>query len=183
VSLTLVTGGVRSGKSRHAESLLDPSGPARYVVPGRSHPDDEEWAARVAAHQARRPGRWETVETVAIAEVLTLADQRPVIVDCLGTWVAALIDDAGSWDDPPRARSVVGAAVREFVAAGRAAPYLVVVVSNEVGWGVVPATASGRLFRDLLGAATAAVSAAADHVALVVAGRVLDLSAAVLVRP
>lgn len=183
MSLTLVTGGVRSGKSRHAESLLDRSRPGRYVVPGGNHPGDAEWAARVAAHQARRPNCWETIETVAVTEALTGIDQRPVIVDCLGTWVAALIDDAAAWEDHQRARTIVAAAVDEFAAAGRAAPYLVVVVSNEVGWGVVPATASGRLFRDLLGTATATVSAAADEVALVVAGRVLDLSVAPLVRP
>ena len=82
----LVTGGVRSGKSAHAESLLADRTAVRYVAPGPVH-DDADWAARITAHQARRPTSWSTVETHDLATAL--ATDQPVLVDCLGTWLTA----------------------------------------------------------------------------------------------
>ena len=166
----LVTGGVRSGKSRHAESLLADRPEVTYVAPGPVR-DDADWAARVALHQARRPAHWSTLETGDLASALDTPG--PVLVDCLGTWLTRLVDDAGLWD----ARSEdVSAYVEEQVDA--AIPLLhhdVVLVTNEVGWGVVPEHRSGRLFRDLLGEANRRFAAASDEVHLVVAGRVLRL--------
>jgi adenosylcobinamide kinase/adenosylcobinamide-phosphate guanylyltransferase len=166
----LVTGGVRSGKSRHAESLLADRPEVTYVAPGPLR-DDADWAARVALHQARRPAHWSTIETGDLAAALDTPG--PVLVDCLGTWLTRLIDDAGLWD----ARTEdVSAYVEEQVDA--AIPLLhhdVVLVTNEVGWGVVPEHRSGRLFRDLLGEANRRFAAASDEVHLVVAGRVLRL--------
>lgn len=164
----LVTGGVRSGKSRHAEGLV--SGEVRYVAPGPQR-DDADWAARVAAHRARRPDSWETVETRDLATAL--ATDRPVLVDCLGTWLTGVIDEAGRWDDPQDALAAwVDGLVDEAVAALRDD---VVLVTNEVGLGVVPEHRSGRLFRDLLGSVNQRFGAACDEVHLVVAGRVLRL--------
>ncbi|WP_139983753.1 bifunctional adenosylcobinamide kinase/adenosylcobinamide-phosphate guanylyltransferase [Nocardioides litoris] len=166
----LVTGGVRSGKSRHAESLVGSLEACRYVAPGPTY-DDADWAARVAAHRARRPASWETVETHDLAAAL--ATDRPVLVDCLGTWLTGVVDDAGRWDDPVDALLPwLEGLVEEAVAAMRGD---VVLVTNEVGLGVVPAHRSGRLFRDLLGSVNQRFGAACDEVHLVVAGRVLRL--------
>ncbi|MFB9315238.1 bifunctional adenosylcobinamide kinase/adenosylcobinamide-phosphate guanylyltransferase [Nocardioides plantarum] len=168
----LVTGGVRSGKSRHAEGLVSGlvSGLVRYVAPGPQR-DDADWAARIAAHRARRPPEWETVETRDLAAAL--ATDRPVLVDCLGTWLTGVIDEAGRWDDPQDVLAPwVDGLVDHAVAAMRGD---VVLVTNEVGLGVVPEHRSGRLFRDLLGSVNQRFGAACDEVHLVVAGRVLRL--------
>ena len=172
----LVTGGVRSGKSRHAESLLGDGVPVTYVAPGPV-PDgeDADWAARVAAHQAARPGHWVTRETRDVAAVLTAASGA-VLVDCLGTWLTGVIDDRGLWEAPSdEVTDVVGGLTDELARALAAAPADVVLVTNEVGLGVVPAHRSGRLFRDLLGTVNQRVAGACDEVHLVVAGRVLRL--------
>lgn len=165
----LVTGGVRSGKSRHAESLL--AGEAvTYVAPGPAY-DDADWRARLDAHRARRPATWTTLETGDLATALRTPG--PVLVDCLGTWLTRLVDDAELWEAPAdEVTAYVAARVDEAVAAlGERA----VLVTNEVGLGVVPEHRSGRLFRDLLGTVNQRFGAACDAVHLVVAGRVLRL--------
>lgn len=177
----LVLGGVRSGKSRHAENLLAGRADVTYVAPGPQL-DDADWAARVAAHRARRPSTWTTAETVDIAGVLDSSDGA-VLVDCLGTWTTRLLDEASAWDDRALAHEVVASATDRLVAALARRRGTVVLVTNEVGLGVVPPYRSGRIFRDELGHVNAAVSAVADRVELVVAGRVLDLSGAPLVAP
>lgn len=171
----LVTGGVRSGKSTHAEKLLDSLGPVSYVAPGPrpGTPDwDDDWAARVAAHRAHRPESWRTVETTDVAAAVREAE-GDVLVDCLGTWLTATCDSLG-WDAPDLAERVA-ARVDDLVAAVRAAEGMTVLVTNEVGLGVVPEHRSGRLFRDLLGSVNQAVGSACDEVHLVVAGRVLRI--------
>lgn len=169
----LVTGGVRSGKSAHAESLL--TGLAvTYVAPGLVH-DDADWAARVAAHRARRPDTWTTVETTDLAAAV--AGDGPVLIDCLGTWLARVLDDRTLWEaSANRATAAVEEELDRLVGAlGQVARRDVVVVTNEVGLGVVPEHRSGRLFRDLLGLTNQRVASACDEVHLVVAGRVLRL--------
>ena len=172
----LVTGGVRSGKSKHAEELIGEQ-PAAYVAAGPS-PDaeaDPDWTARVAAHRARRSTSWSTEETQDIATVLRATD-RPVLVDCLGTWLTALIDAAEAWDRPTdEVLALVVEQIDELVSGLVACDHDVVLVTNEVGLGVVPEHRSGRLFRDLLGTVNQQVAAACDEVHLVVAGRVLRL--------
>ena len=172
----LVTGGVRSGKSTHAEALIGDE-PATYVAAGPT-PDaeaDPDWTARIAAHRARRPASWATVETQDLAEEIRQAEV-PVLVDCLGTWLTALIDAADAWEqDTDAVHSLVVARTDEVAAALRECELDVVVVTNEVGLGVVPEHRSGRLFRDLLGTVNQRVAAACDEVHLVVAGRVLRL--------
>ena len=163
----LVTGGVRSGKSTHAESLLAGRSAVTYVaagpVPG---PDDPEWAERVAAHVARRPDSWSTLENADLGAVL--GGDQPFLVDCLGTWLSAQLDELGWVVDG------LGARVEDLVAAVQGCTE-VVVVTNEVGAGVVPELRSGRLFRDQLGLLNQRVAAVCHEVHLVVAGRVLVL--------
>jgi adenosylcobinamide kinase/adenosylcobinamide-phosphate guanylyltransferase len=176
MSVTLVLGGARSGKSRYAESLLGGCPSVSFVAPGPV-PDgsDPEWAGRIAKHQARRPARWTTCETTDLETVIRTS-QHPVLIDCLATWLTRLIDDLDAWQDGERAASHVLQETSRLISALGAATVDIVLVSNEVGSSVVPGTASGRMFRDDLGRLNATVSAASDHVALVVAGRVLDLS-------
>jgi adenosylcobinamide kinase/adenosylcobinamide-phosphate guanylyltransferase len=166
----LVTGGARSGKSAHAEGLLATEPAVTYVAPGPVR-DDADWASRVAAHRSRRPASWTTLETGDLAAAL--ATEGPVLVDCLGTWLTRAVDDAGLWEAPA---GEVAAYVEERAAAAVAAlGEAVVLVTNEVGLGVVPGHRSGRLFRDLLGTVNQRFGAACDEVHLVVAGRVLVL--------
>lgn len=171
---TLVTGPVRSGKSRHAEHLVALHRDAVYVATGRRADDDSEWAARVRAHQERRPETWRTIETIELEETLASADGA-VIIDCLGTWLTAQVDRVG-WDDLDRARQHLRRCTTSLVESLTRATHPVVVVTNEVGWSLVPLSASGRFFQDELGRLNAAVAQAAARVHLVVAGRVLDLS-------
>ncbi|WP_435769448.1 bifunctional adenosylcobinamide kinase/adenosylcobinamide-phosphate guanylyltransferase [Nocardioides sp. SYSU DS0651] len=174
IGRVLVTGGVRSGKSRHAEALLADVGPVTYVAAGPQY-DDADWAVRVAAHRARRPDTWSTLETHDLADALRRV-RGPVLVDCLGTWLTAAIDEAGLWEAPvEEAEAHVLGLAADAVVALEAATAPVVVVTNEVGLGVVPEHRSGRLFRDLLGGVNQRVAAACDEVHLVVAGRVLRL--------
>ncbi|HEX8496532.1 MAG TPA: bifunctional adenosylcobinamide kinase/adenosylcobinamide-phosphate guanylyltransferase [Actinomycetales bacterium] len=173
---TLVLGGARSGKSTVAERLLAAEPVVTYLatgpVPG---PDDHEWAARVELHRTRRPASWTTVETADPAAALRAAGE-PVLLDCLGTWLTGVLDRADAWDDAPGWRERVEQQVDGLVEAWHAAPVPVVAVSNEVGSGVVPATASGRVFRELLGRLNTRVADASERVVLVVAGREIDLT-------
>ncbi|GAA2151954.1 adenosylcobinamide kinase /adenosylcobinamide-phosphate guanylyltransferase [Humibacillus xanthopallidus] len=179
-STTLVTGPVRSGKSRHAEHLMAHEPAVTYVATGRrADLADPEWTRRVEGHRVRRPMSWRTVETSDVVGVIGSAG-GPVLVDCLGTWLTALVDDTG-WHDLDAAADRVAKEGRALVEVLRTPRVPVVVVTNEVGWSLVPTTASGRFFQDELGRLNAAVAAVVSHVHLVVAGRVLDLSDAPVV--
>lgn len=172
----LVTGGVRSGKSAHAEQLLEAASEVVYVAAGSTvlEEPDPDWAARIRAHQERRPAHWHTVETRDLATALRAAG-CPVLVDCLGTWLTALLDENDGWErSSDELLALVEDRVREVVDGLRELDE-VVVVTNEVGLGVVPEHRSGRLFRDLLGLVNQRVAAACDEVHLVIAGRVLVL--------
>jgi len=174
----LVTGGVRSGKSRHAESLLATAAAVTYVAPGPAvdtvHDEWGDWAARIAAHRASRPVSWSTLETHDLAAALTT--DGPVIVDCLGTWLTAVLDEHAMWEAPSaEATDLVRGLVAEAAAAIGRRSAETVLVTNEVGLGVVPAHRSGRLFRDLLGLVNQRLAGSCDEVHLVIAGRVLVL--------
>lgn len=164
---TLVLGGVRSGKSRHAEDLLASHPAVTYVATGGTRDGDAEWAQRVAVHRERRPASWTTLETDNVATALDTATQ-PLLIDCLGTWLTARLDAHKVWEGADLAP--VHADIEDLIAAWRACDVPVIAVSNEVGSGVVPASASGRLFRDLLGTLNSLVAAASESVVLVVAG-------------
>lgn len=173
----LVTGGVRSGKSRHAEGLLAEAGSVTYVAPGPTPEADQDpdWAARIAMHRSRRPAHWSTVEGIDLAGALRDAS-GPVLVDCLGTWLTGVVDAAEAWEETSeRAYDLVRRELDGVTAALREHPGPVVLVTNEVGLGVVPVHRSGRLFRDLLGVVNQGVAEVCDEVHLVVAGRVLVL--------
>jgi adenosylcobinamide kinase/adenosylcobinamide-phosphate guanylyltransferase len=173
----LVTGGVRSGKSRYAETLLSVDDPVSYLTPGYPADPvaDAEWAARVAAHQLRRPATWRTVETLALAEAVAEAP-GPVLIDCLGTWLTRLFDSWNAWDDEaPDWSHRLAAESSRLASAIREHEADVIVVTNEVGWGVVSEYRSGRLFADNLGRVNQQVAAACDQVFLLVAGRPLSL--------
>lgn len=177
---TLVTGPVRSGKSRHAEDLVADHDDVTYVATGRrADASDPEWSRRVEDHRTRRPATWRTVETTDVVRVLDAAT-GPVLVDCLGTWLTALVDAAG-WDDLAAAADAVRREGDRLVESLCTATVPVVIVTNEVGWSLVATTASGRLFQDELGRLNALVAAVAARVHLVVAGRVVDLSDAPVV--
>ena len=161
----LVLGGARSGKSAYAEGRAG-AGEVTYVATAPPRPDDGEWAARVAGHVARRPPTWRTVETGDVAGVLEQAGGT-VLVDDLGLWLARVLDDAQAWEQPAAA---FDAALDRLLAGWRTTSADVVLVAPEVGAGVVPAHRAGRVFRDLLGTATAALAREADEVVQVVAG-------------
>jgi adenosylcobinamide kinase/adenosylcobinamide-phosphate guanylyltransferase len=168
----LVLGGARSGKSATAEAMLSGQQGVEYVAtglpPGQG---DQEWDARVAAHRQRRPAGWRTTETADLAAVLAAAGSAgPVLVDCVSTWLARVMDDCGCWQGRPGAGKALADRAAGLVTAWQGTRRQAVAVSNEVGSGVVPATASGRLFRDELGQLNTRLAAASDEVWLCTAG-------------
>lgn len=158
--ITLLLGGARSGKSDLAERLLADAGPVTVVVSGMA--TDPDMAARIAAHRARRPSSWTTIEAGADLPARLATVDGPALVDSLGTWVSAFADLT-----PP---------VPDLVEVLRARRGLTVIVSDEVGLGVHPETPVGRRFRDVLGDLNRTVAEVADDVLLVVAGRALPLA-------
>ena len=172
----LVTGGVRSGKSGHAARLLSGAGAVTFVAPGRpADGSDPDWDARVELHRADRPVGWTTLETPDVAGAVAAVARGAVLVDCLGTWLAALLDDGQVWAmSYQQAHDAVSVHI-DVLCAALAAASDVVLVTNEVGLGVVPSHRSGMLFRDLLGMLNQRVAAVCDEVHLVIAGRVLKI--------
>lgn len=168
--ITLVTGGARAGKSRHAMALVanDPS--VTYIATAEALDDDMR--GRIARHRAERPAEWATVEApLALGSALrSCPPDNAVIVDCLTLWVSNLLlrDEDGAADQPQP--WYPAAEVEELVAAlsGRRRP--VVVVTNEVGLGVIPPTPLGRSYRDALGRVNQRVAETATRVVLMVAG-------------
>ena len=154
--LTFVLGGARSGKSAHAEALIE-AGPPPWVYVATAQALDGEMQARIAAHQARRPPGWRTLEA-PLDLPGTLAESAPILVDCLTLWVTNLLL-AGREPDWPALLAALD---------GRRAP--TVIVSNEVGLGIVPDNALARTFRDLAGRLHQRVAARADRVIFMVAG-------------
>jgi len=188
--LAFVTGPVRSGKSTAALALAFAAGaPVVMAVGGRS--DDPEMARRIARHRAGRPADVRVIETAGYPDWLD--DVSPdvcLLVDCLGTILGGVMLDAPGDPEPGDADGTenTGCTSEETEAWATARadalvdalivrPGPTVVVSNEVGWGVVPAFPSGRLFRDLLGRENRRLADAADRAWLIVAGRAIDLTA------
>lgn len=173
----LVLGGARSGKSATAERLLAARDRVDYVATG-GRPDaaDPEWAERVRAHQQRRPAHWVTLETLDLVRMLagpqlTVREQgTPVLVDCLSTWLAGVMAECGLWAGRDGADHELAARVDGLLGAWRATTRPVVAVSNEVGSGVVPATVSGRRYRDELGVLNTRIAAECEQVWLCTAG-------------
>jgi adenosylcobinamide kinase / adenosylcobinamide-phosphate guanylyltransferase len=167
----LVLGGARSGKSVTAERMLAGRDRVEYVACGQlPSAADPEWAERVRVHQERRPAHWTTLETLDLESVLAGPRQPPVLVDCLSTWLAGVMDECGVWTGAPDADKNLAERVNGLVDAWGATRRQVVAVSNEVGSGVVPATASGVRFRDELGVLNTRIAAECEQVWLCVAG-------------
>ncbi|CAM3115307.1 nicotinate-nucleotide--dimethylbenzimidazole phosphoribosyltransferase [Tsukamurella hominis] len=173
MALTLVLGGVRSGKSARAEQLIAGSGAlVRYVATAPRPDGDPDLAARVAAHRERRPSSWSTVETQDLRAVLS-EGSAPTLVDDLGGWLAARLDVAG-WETPENVQPDLDG----LVAAAAAYAGELVIVSPEVGLSLVPETHAGRVFQDLLGTLNGRLAAIADRAELVVAGISVPLDGA-----
>jgi adenosylcobinamide kinase/adenosylcobinamide-phosphate guanylyltransferase len=174
---TLVTGGARSGKSVEAERRLETYPEVVYVATGGGREGDAEWMARVGLHRERRPAAWRTEETCELVDLLE-SDGPPLLIDCLSLWLTDAMDRVNAWDDADWAgggESALRERITELVGAVRGTRRTVVAVTNEVGSGVVPATAAGRRFRDELGRLNAAFADECEHVLLVVAGQALTL--------
>lgn len=167
--VTLVLGGVRSGKSRYAQRLAEAAtGHVAFVATATAF--DDEMRVKIERHRASRPEAWQTVEEpLELASVLAESECELVLIDCLTIYAANLLHATG--DDEAAARRRMG----ELCAAIAQARCDVVLVSNEVGSGVVPAYALGRQFRDALGELNQMVAAVADDVVLLVAGLPLVL--------
>jgi adenosylcobinamide kinase/adenosylcobinamide-phosphate guanylyltransferase len=168
----LVLGGARSGKSVTAERMLAERDQVDYVACGLPADDsDPSWAERVRLHLERRPAHWTTLETLDLEGVLGTADRAvPVLVDCLSTWLAGVMDECGLWAGKASADKELATRVDGLMHAWRSTSRVVVAVSNEVGSGVVPATASGIRFRDELGRLNARVAGDCEQAWLCTAG-------------
>ncbi|MGK6323894.1 bifunctional adenosylcobinamide kinase/adenosylcobinamide-phosphate guanylyltransferase [Sphingomonas sp. DT-51] len=165
--VTLVLGGARSGKSRHAQALAEATG-GRLVFVATAQAFDDEMRERIARHRDDRDARWRTVEApLALAETIALegAVGAVLLVDCLTLWASNLL----------LSEAETGAALDAFDAALRDTPAHVVLVANEVGLGIVPDNALARRFRDLAGTINQRVAAYADRVLFVAAGLPLVL--------
>jgi histidinol-phosphate/aromatic aminotransferase/cobyric acid decarboxylase-like protein/adenosyl cobinamide kinase/adenosyl cobinamide phosphate guanylyltransferase len=187
MTLTLVMGGTRSGKSARAEQLALASGlPVRYVATADS--EDRAMAERISTHAARRPREWSTVEAgTRLADALAGAEGMCVLVDGLGVWIAGTMHRGGAFEHangqgPDHAtltsvREEVLVQVEEMLDAAAAVRVgLLIVVAEQAGEGVLPAERASRAWLDTLGEATQRLAAGAASVELVVAGRALQLA-------
>jgi adenosylcobinamide kinase / adenosylcobinamide-phosphate guanylyltransferase len=159
--LTLVLGGARSGKSRHAEALIEALPPPwTYIATAQAY--DDEMRTRIAEHRARRSDSWTTIESpLALPEAIRqVPASRPILVDCLTLWLTNLI----------LAEHDVAAASAKLIAVCAASTSPIVLVSNEVGLGIVPENALARRFRDEAGRLHQQLAAKADRVVFMVAG-------------
>lgn len=184
--ITLILGGARSGKSAWAQRLAEQSERA-VVFLATATADDAEMAERIAAHRAARPSTWRTVESpIALASAVRRHAEPGdlVLIDCLTLWVSnVVIARIGAGSDPGAVPPAVWAGIQDdlvteihdLVDIARASRTSLILVSNEVGMGVVPAYPLGRHYRDILGQVNRAAAALADSVILMIAGLPIDL--------
>jgi adenosylcobinamide kinase/adenosylcobinamide-phosphate guanylyltransferase len=175
-ALDLVLGPARSGKSRLAEQLASAYGP-RVVYVATLEPLDDEMRDRVRLHRASRPGSWLTVEEPleVVARLSQHADADAHLLDCLTLWSSNLLLASGAGSTPDTARRTVLAAIEGLIAWQERSSVPLVVVSNEVGAGIVPEYELGRLYRDVLGEVNQLLATAADRLYYTVAGQFLEL--------
>ncbi|MEG6508923.1 bifunctional adenosylcobinamide kinase/adenosylcobinamide-phosphate guanylyltransferase [Methyloligella sp. 2.7D] len=163
--LTLVLGGARSGKSRHAEALIGLA-PPPWTYLATAEALDAEMKARIGDHQARRGQDWRTLEApLDLARAISEAEEGAILIDCLTLWLSNIL----------LAERDIEAESARLVAALERAPGPIVAVSNEVGLGIVPDTPLGRRFRDAQGLLNQRIAAIADQVVLMTAGIPLTL--------
>jgi len=169
--LILITGGARSGKSRFAQKLADGI-KGRKVFLATAQAWDEEMESRIEMHRKERPSGWDTIEE---AQYLTSAIKNcegryeVVLIDCLTMWISNLLAH-NSFN-----QSDILKEVKTLLTNCKAIPSTVIIISNEVGWGIVPANRLSRLFRDIVGKAHQEIASIADEVYLVAAGIPLKL--------
>jgi len=177
-AITLVLGGVRSGKSRYVQVLAERVSPVAFVATAR--PSDEEMHLKIKRHQAERPKEWRTIEEPLDLDRV-LAEEGSnypiVVVDCLTLYAANLFEaENGNLN-------IIEQRLQKLYAALRSVPCSVALVSNEVGSGVVPPFPVGRKYRDLLGEINQRIAGLADNVLFMVAGLPLVLKGTAEVRP
>jgi adenosylcobinamide kinase/adenosylcobinamide-phosphate guanylyltransferase len=164
--ITLVLGGVRSGKSRYAQQIAERAERVAFIATAERR-DDAEMHAKIERHRADRPQSWLTIEEplqLALAIEQAGKDSEVILIDCLTLYISNLLEACG--DSPVQLQSHID----QLCSALRAAPCSIILVSNEVGSGVVPAYQLGRRFRDLVGEINQRVASVSDTVVLMVAG-------------
>jgi adenosylcobinamide kinase / adenosylcobinamide-phosphate guanylyltransferase len=166
----LVTGAASSGKSEWAEILAKNSGKSViYIATAEDYPEDREWQIKIEKHRQRRPKDWQYLHIMRdLTDALSLTRRDSCfLVDSLGTWVANLLElEESQWDEIVANLLTVLPKIQNDT----------IFVSEETGWGIVPAFNSGRLFRDRLGKLAYRLGEIVDRVDLVVAGYAIDLS-------
>jgi adenosylcobinamide kinase/adenosylcobinamide-phosphate guanylyltransferase len=177
-AVTLVLGGVRSGKSRYVQTLAGRVSSIAFVA--TAQPLDEEMRQKIERHRAERPKQWRTIEeTLDLDRVLDEegSNCRMLVVDCLTLYAANLLEaERGNL-------IAIEERLERFYAALHSAPCSLALVSNEVGSGIVPSFPEGRRYRDLLGEINQRVASAADNVLLMVAGLPVVLKGTAEVHP
>ncbi|HCR9735629.1 MULTISPECIES: bifunctional adenosylcobinamide kinase/adenosylcobinamide-phosphate guanylyltransferase [unclassified Citrobacter] len=174
--MILVTGGARSGKSRHAEALIADSPQVLYIATSQIF--DEEMAARIQHHRNGRPPHWRTAECWRHLDALITPDNAPeeaILLECITTMVTNLLFAMGGDTDPDNwdyaaMEQAIEDEIRTLIDACQRCPAQVVLVTNEVGMGIVPENRLARHFRDIAGRVNQRLAAAADEVWLVVSG-------------
>jgi adenosylcobinamide kinase / adenosylcobinamide-phosphate guanylyltransferase len=162
--VTLIVGGVGSGKSRYAQSLAQGSSPVAFIA--TAQPIDEEMTLKIQRHRLQRPSNWNTIEEpfeleAAIAQ--SGSSSSFLVIDCITTFTANLLQKDMTRDEILEKIDGICRALHELKCSAA-------IVSNEVGSGIVPAFASGRIFRELLGEANQRIARISDNVILMVAG-------------
>jgi len=171
--LVLILGGARSGKSRHALNLALALGGSDVLYLATAQASDDEMRARIAAHRAERPAAWRTLEVLLLTDVPlaeAVGSARVVLLDCMTLLASNAILALGGEPSLPAAEAAVDREVSALLAAYRAGQATWIVVSNEVGMGLVPPYLLGRVYRDALGRANQRLAAASDRVLLMIAG-------------
>jgi adenosylcobinamide kinase/adenosylcobinamide-phosphate guanylyltransferase len=167
--IILVTGAASSGKSEWAEFLATQTqSDIIYVATAKVDPTDAEWSAKIAKHQQRRPGSWQTIvaPTDLPGVIIRAKPSDCLLVDSLGTWIANLLgEDQQAWQQKSG----------DFLAALKQTEAKVIIVGEETGWGVVPAYETGRIFRDRVGKLIRQIGSFANPVYLVTGGHAVNL--------
>ena len=188
-SLTLITGGARSGKSTLALSLAEElvsSGFDKPLFIATLQPEDPEMNYRVEKHRRQRSQSWRTIEeSTQVPDLLETTVGNPIIIDCISLWVTNLIFtvmdhelksieilDQGTMD---QCEKLVATQTQRLIEAANASKAHVFCVTNEVGFGIVPVSPIGRLFRDILGHTNQTIARSADRTLLTIAGKTLEL--------
>lgn len=173
--LILILGGARSGKTQHAQNLAAQLG-GRVTYVATAEGNDDEMRERIRQHRAARPAQWQTLERpLRVGDVLVEWDADVVVLDCITLLVSNVLMAAGDAAPAAQVEAQVRREIDDLLEAWRGAQFTLIVVSNEVGMGLVPPYPLGRIYRDVLGRANQQLAQAADEVSLMIAGLPLRL--------